>query len=1121
MSVEPTTTPDYTPDQLSAIAYRSLDVCVVAGPGSGKTTVLVERYRRLIEDRNFDPRHILAMTFTEKAAANMRAKLAAQFRRKPELLRDLESVSWVSTIHGFCMRLLREHAITAGLDPRFTVLSPRESDRLQWECLQGALDEITEQRRGETLEMIEALHAPRLAGDLKDTYDAIRSAGMSITYVGNMPNPGAPGVPRQAIAAELRKLVQDWPSWEITPKQRDEKSRLLHWCADFESAGEGDFASFQFMMESLDLKLNRVPRRVSSAMKEFREALERLTTTALDEHVAPFRAMIFDVLARFDDEYRNRKNARGKVDFNDLERHTIDLLKANPEVAARIRKQFRQVMLDEFQDINGQQAELIRMLRSENVFFAVGDENQSIYGFRHARPEIFRDYRDEVVASDAQSVQLLDNFRSRGAILRFVREIMAEKEGIVDHDLIAGVNFAEKAEPPVEVLKLLDDADDKDAACDRESAWIANRIRSLCGTLQLGKPGETRPAEFRDFAVLCRGGDSMGPILSAFERAGIPYVCGRRQSFLLSREGRDLTALLRVIANPRDSIALATVLRSPLVGLSDDCLLRLRLLAGSLTGGLNTFAHSSPPPIPEPDASKLISFRRNLDRWRQDQPIVPLDLLLSRALSDCGVNWAPATEGPGADIENFLSLARTTGAKMNLSEFLEEIESLADAAGMDAELSDEDQGNCVQVMTAHAAKGLEFNVTIIAAMDKGTRRESGPVTFTPEHGLGLKWRNPALDDGKEGMKDSWAEANKAVASKREADEENRLLYVAMTRAAEHLILSYSCGKSRPSNWAKIVDNHFSLHPPALSFEARREERDGYSASILVTNADPPTTAQRQADSADAEAEILPRPVIEDQHETAVTVTSLAVFGSCPRKYYIQRSLGWNSGRFRRFDPNDISAESDPDDDEDLKASDIGSAVHQILAGLPPAQDSDEARQLAGVFIRSGLGRRVAASPRVEREWAFIADIDGTVVRGTIDLWFEENNELHLVDYKTDAVTAAAAPVRAREYAPQLALYAMALERAMGLRPKAAWLHFLRANIVIEIGLDDATIASARSLISDLRRAQNELHFPLNEGEHCRACQFYRSLCPAGRNAPETKEGGILGIVEPDNYSSVD
>ena len=1101
-------TPAFTPDQLNAIEYLQRDACVVAGPGSGKTTVLVERYRRLVTDRKFDLRHILAITFTEKAAANMKAKLAAQFVHDPIRLRDLES-AWVSTIHGFCARLLKEHAIAAGLDPRFAVLSPRESDNLQWECLHGALDELTERRRAETLELIDALHAPNLAGDLKDAYDAIRSAGLSIEDVRMKANPAGEAMPPEQIAAELREMVRAWP-FKLSPVQVAEKSRLLEWCQEFEAAGETDFATFLDLKSRLKINLNRVPKESKEILREFRE-LDAATVAAVDRHAAPFRTLIFDVLARFDEDYRGRKTALGRVDFNDLERHAIGLLKENPDVLRRVREQFRQIMLDEFQDINGQQAELISLLRSPDTFFGVGDVNQSIYGFRHARPEIFLQYRDEVAFRAGQSVSLLHNFRSRDHILRCVRFVLAGEDGIEDHDLIPGATFAGKDEPSVEILKVLDPAVDREAASEREGEWIAHRVRELRGTLQLGGPGETLAADYGDFAVLCRNGDSMPPILAAFGRAGIPYVCGRRPSFLVSREGLDITALLSVIANPRDSISLAALLRGPLVGIGDESILRLRLLAGSLTSGLNKFAHT-PESLSEPDNSTLIRFCRNLDRWRSDQPIVPLDILLARALADCGVNWTP-TSTFGANIESFLQLARNTGASMDLPAFLQEIESLADAAGTESDLSDEDQGNRVQVMTAHAAKGLEFPVTIVAGIDKGSRRESRPVTFSQEHGLGVKWRNPSAKDGKDGLKDSWAEANKIALRDRESREENRLLYVAMTRAEEHLILSYSCGKSKPGNWARLMESRFNIGQLPPLPEPRRLQSDGFDISVLITDSDPPRLPHSVVDGIDTDVQVVARPAIEDQSETAVTVTSLAAFGACPRKYYIQRSLGWNTGRFRRFDPDDIAAgDKEEDEETDLSASRIGSAVHEILAGQTPADDAPEARQLADVFFKSELGRRASSSPRVAREWAFIADIDGTIIRGTIDLWFEENGDLHVVDYKTDEVTAADAPTRARDYAPQLALYAMALERATGRRPAMASLHFLRPGTVVEIPLDNHAIAAARALIAGLRNAQNDLRFDLNEGEHCRACQFYRSLCPAGKTE---RPDAILNVIEPD------
>ncbi len=728
-------------------------------------------------------------------------------------------------------------------------------------------------------------------------------------------------------------------------------------------------------------------------------------------------------------------------------------------------------MLDEFQDINQQQADLIELVRAKDVFFAVGDVNQAIYGFRHASTEIFRRYRDHINASGKHAVNLLHNFRSRDPILRCVESLLNSAEGIDARELVAGASFAEKSQASIEVLKIQARQDEDPAA--KEARWIAARILSHRGTLQVGN----RPADFSDFAVLCRNSESMKPILAAFDHAGIPYVSGRRQSFLLSREGRDITALLHVMANPQDTIALATVLRSPLVGLSDETLLRLRLLGQSVTGGLNRAAYDPTllADFDPDDAPKIERFAANLKRWRETQPVVPLEFLLVRALTDCGFDWTPGTI-VADNVESFLHLARTKGAERTLEELLGEIESLEKAFNLESDLADRDQGNVVQVMTAHSAKGLEFPVTIIAAMDKGTQRNSAPVTFTPAFGLGIKWRS----DRDKGIGDSWHLRNAEEFEQREKHEEHRLLYVAMTRAEEHLILSYSRAKGSPRNWAKIVDQ----------LEASDD------ISILDTADEPPMLRADADTTTAAEIPVIPRPAMGAQRDTAVNVTSLAVFADCPRKYYLQRYIGWSGGwnggwngrRPPRFDPDADLPDADlPDEDDlDLTAADLGSAVHEILAAKPGDYPA-EAHRLANVFLESSLGARAAASSRAAREWDFIIDIDGTLVRGTVDLWFEDNGEIHVVDYKTDA------RVNAEAYAPQLALYALAVERALGRRPAHAWLHFLRSDTLVEVALDhDVT-----PLLAGLRNAQDQLRFDLREGNHCRSCQFHRSLCPAG------------------------
>ncbi|HWE53547.1 MAG TPA: UvrD-helicase domain-containing protein [Bryobacteraceae bacterium] len=1029
---------NFTDHQEHAIRWLRQDACVVAGPGSGKTTVLVERYRSLIAEHKLEPREILAITFTEKAAANMKQKIVAQFAHDPFMRREID-VAWISTIHGFCARVLRENAIAAGIDPRFAQLDARESDDLQFDCIASALDELVDRRRAEALELIPALHTPYLANDLKSAYDGIRSAGRTIAEVRAMPCP-TPAISQREMAGRLRDLM-NWTG-RVTPLQQSQRSEQLEFAERLESADDL-FA----LVSGWKLNLQRVPADRKTELKEFRETLK---AWVVDRRMAPFRAMVFDILARFDELYNERKTASGALDFNDLERRTIGLLRANPDVQRRIRGQFRQIMLDEFQDINEQQNELIDLIRSVDGFFAVGDTNQSIYGFRHARPEIFHRYLDAVQEQGKHHAELLDNFRSRAEILGCVGALLNSEAGIDPRALIAAAEFEPKENPSVEVLRV--QTAEGDEAGEREAAWLAHRILDL-----RARDG----FDFRDYAVLCRNGDSMRPILEAFGRAGIPYVCGRRQSFLLAREGLDITALLHTIANPRDTISLATVLRSPLVGLSDEAMLRLRLLAGSLSGGLNVIAFD-PLKLTEfgsGDAAKLSRFAADLKRWRAEQPVIPLDLLIVRALRDCGFEL-------NENVESFLQLARTRGDRKTLLHFLQEIESLQRAVSTESDLSDEDQGNCVQVMTAHAAKGLEFPVTIIAAMEKGTQRTSAPVTFTPEFGLGLKWNDPSSKDG---IEDSWQMRNSDSLKERDKAESNRLLYVAMTRAEQHLILSYSAGDRKPANWAKLVD----------SMEIRTD-----------VAGDPPPVDIHHADVASAKVtEIVPAPLITGQHDSSVNVTSLTLFANCPRKYYIQRYVGWQTGgRFRKFDPEDPPQERS----DETPAAELGSFVHEILAGKT-ADYPAEAHRLARVFGDGPLGNDAANATRSAREWDFIVDIDDMMVRGVIDLWFEADGQIRIVDYKTDDVTAADAAVRAAEYAPQLAIYALALERAFGIRPASAHLHFLRPDTIVEVPID---IDQVHLLIAGLKQAQSGPKFDLYEGPHCRSCQFYRGLCPA-------------------------
>ena len=207
----------------------------------------------------------------------------------------------------------------------------------------------------------------------------------------------------------------------------------------------------------------------------------------IGEHYAAERVN-FRVVPRFDGLYRERKRHLSALDYDDLEESAVRLLEDRPDVRRRLQNQFDQVLMDEFQDTNGQQAKLLNLLRPPDRFYAVGDINQSIYGFRHAEPRVFREYRDAVEQAGKRLVQLVENFRSRPEILRAVDAVAAGAEGIETRPLIAGLRFPDKAEPSVEVLSA--------ATPELEAQWVAARILEL-------------KCEFRDVALLVRNSEGL------------------------------------------------------------------------------------------------------------------------------------------------------------------------------------------------------------------------------------------------------------------------------------------------------------------------------------------------------------------------------------------------------------------------------------------------------------------------------------------------------------------------------------------------------------------------------------------------------------------------------------
>jgi ATP-dependent exoDNAse (exonuclease V) beta subunit len=1061
--------PNFTPKQLYAIDITCLgqDACIVAGPGSGKTTVLVERYRQLVE-AGVAPREILAITFTEKAAANMKDKMVKAFAGQTDLRRQIEA-AYISTVHGFCHRLLKENAIAAGVDPQFSILDERQGQVRRARCAVDTLDGFFRDHPADTARLMAAIEQPDLANSLVEVHDAIRSAGVSLEslFVADLPDAGEALEAIGAVLDEYRRF--DGP--RMTPTRREYRDQLADWITTarrFYSEGQWE----RLVAATAEMKF--LPGSVhpdwKADFKEVQERAQEFLGCAVVELYAVERRTLIEILLRFDGLYREEKQKLGALDFSDLEHFAIRLLEENAGVRERIQSQFRQILMDEYQDTNGQQARLLGLLRGRGNFYAVGDINQSIFGFRYASPEVFRRHRDSVRAARHHHVELFENFRSRADILRAVEVLLAGLPGIEQHDLNARRSLPAKEQPSIAVTAAL--SQNREDAERTEAEWVASRILELRGTLLIGE--ESRPADFRDMAVLVRKTAILAPLTEAFDRFGVQYQVTRQIGFFESREIRDLMHLLRAISNPRDEVSLAVVLRSPLAGLSDEALMRLKGANDNLAAPLDVLEGSLVADLDPLDSERWQRFRANFARWRSAVHYVSLDRVLCEAMADCGYNWTPGTSA-GANIEKLLVLARHAPREQSLAQFVHEIQLIREEEAREADAPFDEALNAVRVITAHASKGLEFPIVFIPGMQTRMSNTLPALTYTAAGGFGAKWRNPA---GGELLADWFRGRNRAAIREREDQESSRLLYVAMTRAEEHLLLSYALGaKDRAQNWAEPVARVFGMAEVEPDAPARIVDL-GFPAVVRAITRSPAALAVAHSSAFTSRIIELSRPEVTDQQDSSVTVTSLTMFADCPRRYYLARYLGWES---RLATPS----------------SELGQQVHALLAGQNVESPDFEALHLAGTFDRSELGRRARKARTLEREFDFMFAIGEMVVHGQIDLWFQDRAGHVIVDYKTDDIGAGDAEPRSAAYKLQLRYYALAMEKLTGEIPVEAWLYFLRPDIAVRVDLGDAGLETARTLVARLVAAQRSLSFPLNEGPHCVRCPFFKGKCPAG------------------------
>ena len=1079
-----------------AIRERLDDNMVVeAGAGTGKTTSLIGRVLALVTTGRADMGQIAAITFTDAAAAELRERIRESLEdaadctdlqqeertRCEAAVRDLDRAS-VQTLHSFAGSILNERPLEAGLPPGF---QPRDEIQAhiafdeQWsEWLDSTLDDPQAQEAlrpvlemglqlGQMRQIASAFHKnydliegasfdappmPYLASTLlaaRDELERLSAFSKSdddvlLTHV-RCVLARASQVERADASEAYRVLAQ-------SPKIRFGRGRQADWDTDPDT-GQNACAAIKALLKETDGDMN--------------ESLERTRAAVL--------VPVLDLLKKFVLEYAAKRKADGVADFHDLLVWARDLLRDNIEVRDYFRERYSHIFIDEVQDTDPIQAEIAMFLAEDapdsvdpanrphdwrkvrpapGKLFVVGDPKQSIYRFRRADIEQVKQLHERV---GGRRENLTQNFRSLRPIIAWVNHVfgqwIADGDGQPDYIPLQAERLNGDPHPPVQYI-----GEEREGIVgqvrDEEARAIANVIRTALRDgweVRSEDDGEPtlRAVTERDICILMRTRSGLSMLEFALDDAGIPYRIEGAAPVYETQEVRDLLNCLSAIDDPTDDVSVVAALRSPAFACSDVDLLKFveghgqfdylaegEFLRGRVSDSLRVLkefherrAWIAPSRLIEEfvrDRNLMelaMSQRRPRERWRR-----------YRFLIDQARAFASSGEPSLRAFVAWAERQRTEGARMVESPIPE---------------SDED---AVRVMTMHAAKGLEFPVVILTGLNSAPSRRRNAVLFdrsnqSVEVGVGPKggsFRTP----GYEALSD--------LEEKREAEEDARLLYVAATRARDHLVVSmYRTAKdSLAARIAGYIEDTHGLWrqftPDNLPHQALPDSSPSLSVDDATDDDTPSSRARWQEQRKDA--------YVRSARRQSVAVTRLAKESSkqeqeIPEEPWRRGRAGTNIGKAVHAVLQMVDLETRDGLDDIAKA--------QADAEGVPTRATEIAR-LARLALESDLVGRAIRSGHWWREVPVAAPLGPGIVEGFIDLLFQEEDGFVIVDYKTDALRSDDDIQKAmRRYELQGGGYALVLTEATGVHVKEVSFLFLNPNRVETIGDLGEAIRRAR------------------------------------------------------------
>lgn len=1169
-----------TPQQQTAVSVSGNALLVSAAAGSGKTMVLVQRLMDKICDPeiNADITDFLVITYTRAAASELKTRVLKEINRRisdePQnrhLRRQavLGMKAHISTIHGFCADLLRENAHILDISPDFRVADETECAIIKEAVLEKVLNEKYDNIENDpdftafTQLLIETRGDRKLTEAVLDAYTKLQShpnhdewmniqekqldlknvTDLSETVWGREIIKYAIDVSGHCLYRMKNAYAEMQAYPDMLKAYGDSFCVTIKSIEDFikalETGWDAAYEKKDILFPTARVKGYDDLKKVRSDCKKILENTSKLfdgcSTELLDDmkSVAKETRGLYGVLRAFEAEYTAEKRRRGIVDFSDQEHLALKLLYdfengCPTDIARTVSTRFREVMVDEYQDVNAVQEQIFSSVSQNGKnLFMVGDVKQSIYRFRMADPTIFlgkylsfSDYDGDT--EKPFKVIFQSNFRSEKGILDAVNYIfsnlMSEKFGEMDYTkkefLNPGADYPESDESPVEYDILEVNGDDAPDKIQAEAEFIASRIRELVenGTVIWDK-GEYRPLKYDDFTILLRSLKNRAwQYAAALEALGIPVDLPKDASFFESYEISLMMSFMAVIDNPRQDIPLVAVLTSPLFRFTPDELAEIR------TENRNATIFDALVKRSE-NEKKCADFVAVLNDFRFLAAELSADKLIWHIYNSTGlIELLNASQG-GEDRRNNLIILTEYARKFEengykgLFRFVNYLKAMAEKGGKAD--NDVSGSSGVKIMTIHKSKGLEFPIVILADTTHKFNLQdvTKPILFHQELGTGLYKR-----DRKRRIKYPTV-ARLAVSKKIVSEslaEELRVLYVALTRAKNRLIMVTSVADAEKEIAKYHLGGEYPT-PPVLLEGVR-----SYAGWLLYTALQRPESIEifkpevpiynitgdtpwnmRIVKYAPAEpvkkiggdnvTVIKPNAdIVKELTEKLSYVYPFESSVALPSKMTATELKGRVLDREIAEDAQNMVKPVKKlrrpvfeTKEKPLTGSERGTALHQTMQYINYGCCTDiegiqnelarlvddrfiTAQQAACVdpqkilrFFKSDVGRKIQSSLNVKREFKFSLLVpankltesdacDKILFQGVIDCFYEDEEGINVIDFKTDYITEENFGDKISQYSAQVSSYIAAIGRITGKKTAKAYLYFFSNEQLVEI-----------------------------------------------------------------------